>query len=484
MMREFWKWVAKRAIKYAGIPLRDPALVAMFGGEPADAGIDVTEDSALNCSTVFAAVRLISQSLASLPLVLDERTGGRITEAFDHPVHDLLLESPNAEMTPIVFYETVQAHALTWGNGYARIYFDGDVPCELYPLKPNQMEPTRHEETGEIHYAFTAMLEGEEDELIPAHEVLHIPGLGFDGLQGYSVIQRARQAIGLSLATEKFGATLFGRGTLPGGIITHPGELEETAKTNLRESWELLYRGPENSHRVCVLDEGMTWAPMSLPPEDAQFLQTRQFQLTEIARWFDVPPHLLRDLSQATYSNIEHQGIDFLTYTLRPWLVRWQQEIRRKLIKKAERRKLYATHKTKAFLATDTAARYTSYKAGREGGWLALNDILTEEGMNPIDPRIGGTHLIPQNMSVLEDSLPEEGGEDVVAVDSSEDAAGLAATVGGSQQIMALQTAFFTKALPREACIANAIIVFGFSPEDAEKLFPQMAFQAVKASVP
>jgi HK97 family phage portal protein len=400
MLKGFWRWLARRSAKFAGIPLRDPALVAMFGQTPVESGEHVDEISALNCSAVYAAINVISQTVASLPCLpmVQKDPQGSATVATGLDAYELCTIAPNPCMTPMVFFETLQAHAMSWGNGYAQIEWRNDRPKGLWPMLPNCVTIEEDEQWG-ITYKYKPK-DGAEEVLAP-WEVLHVPGLGFDGLRGYGVVQLAREGIGLALATERAGASLFGRGTLPGGVLTHPGELTPTAEANLRKSWEELHRGPGNTHRVAILTEGMNWTQIGLPPEQAQFLQTRLFQIAEIARWFNIPPHLLRDLSHATFSNIEHQSLDFLIYTLRGWLVRWQQELRRKLFHNLNQRQFYFAHKVNDLLKADRQARYNAYNTGRMGGWLTLNDILREEDMPLIVGGEGDKRLMPLNMGVL-----------------------------------------------------------------------------------
>jgi HK97 family phage portal protein len=393
---------AKRAIKYPGVPLRDPALVAMLGGSPSSAGVDVDESAALNYSAVWQATTLIASNVAAMPVAPYEYIDSGRRLAKNTPQYKLMAEEPNPEMTPFVFHETLTAHCVNWGNAYAKIDWDGDIPIAIWPLMPDQVVP-RRDDAGQIYYDFIPKYSGEDNVQYKASEILHIPGMGFDGLQGYNVIQLAREAIGLGLATEQYGASFFGRGSIPSGIIETPldQELTEQARKNLRESFELIHRGPSNSHRVAILEGGMTYKALGLPPEVSQFLQTRQFQVVEIARWYNIPPHLLRDLTHATYSNIEHQGIDFLTYTLRPWLLRWQQEYHRKLFNVRDRHKYCVDHDTNNLLLTDTVARYNAYQTGRYGGWLTLNEIRQRERLPALPSDIGDTHLMPVNTTIL-----------------------------------------------------------------------------------
>jgi len=397
--------VAKRAAKYAGIPLRDPALVAMLGNQPTASGVDVDENTALNYSAVWAAVSVISSNVAALPPIPYEKRADGNYEAEGTPAHKLLLTSPNEEMTPYVFHETITAHALIWGNGYAETDKEApeDIATEANIIQPNQVEPMRDEATGEIYYQFTALYAAEEDRRIPWWKVVHIPGLGFDGMKGYPTVQQARESIGLGVAAEKFGGAFFGRGCTLGGILESPEELEMTdrARKNLRESFELLHRGPDNSHRIAILEQGMKYNPIGVPPETAQFLETRLFQIVEVARWFNIPPHLLRDLTHATFSNIEQQGIEFFAITLRPWLIRWAQEYRRKLFGRPDQMRYFVCHDPHNIQMMETNSRYDAYAKGRNGGWLTLNQILKREGQNPLPPEIGDARLAPSTMKVL-----------------------------------------------------------------------------------
>lgn len=397
--------MAKRAAKYAGIPLRDPALVAMLGSQPTSSGVDVDNHEALNYSAFWAAVNLIASNAAALPSIPYERRKNGHYEAQDHPAWPLLLVCPNLEYSPYTFKETMFAHAASWGNGYAELDKDepDDVPSEATLLMPNQMQPMRDEDSGEIYYEFKALFAGEEDRRIPWWKVFHLSGPGFDGLKGYNVVDHARESIGLGMASEKFGGAFFGRGCTLGGILQAPGELKMTTKArkNLRESFELLHRGPDNSHRIAILEDGLDYKQIGIPPETAQFLETRKFQVTEIARWFNIPPHKLKDLEHATFTNIEHQAIEFLQDTLRPWLIRWEQECNRKLFGPVNQTRYFVCHDTHNLLMGDVNSRYDAYAKGRNGGWLTLNDILKREGKNPLPPEIGDARLAPSTMKVL-----------------------------------------------------------------------------------
>ncbi len=396
-MKSLFEWVARRASKLAGHHPRSDASALLFGGGDVISGVPVNEWTALNYSACWAAKRVISESLASLPLTVGRRLDPQGREIDNtHPVARLFNTEPNPEMSSFVFRETLQAHVCDWGGAYAEIERTKlGRPVALWPITPDVVKPFRAK-TGEI--AYEVRQEGPA-KVIPARDMLHVPGLGFDGLTGYSVITLAREGIGLGLAAERYGAAFFGNGATPGGVLEHPGELSEPAQDRLRRSWEDKHRGPNRAGRLAILEEGMKFARTSIPPEDAQFLQTRQFQIEEVARWYNIPPLMLRDLRHATYSNIEHQSIDFVSFTVRPWAVRWEQEIARKLLTPEEKAQGYdARHDFRALLRGDIESRYKAYAIGRQWGWLNVDDIRDMEDLNPLPGNAGSSYLVPINM--------------------------------------------------------------------------------------
>lgn len=386
-----WFGGEKRAV--TATSLRDPALVALFGSPTTEAGVGVSEGSSLGIAGVWAAVRVISETVASLPLILYQRQGNGRTRADAHPLYSLLHDQPNPETPALVWRETLLAHCLTWGNGYAEIERNlaGD-PVSLWILSPDRVTVKRDVE-GALFYEYR----GEDGiQEIPAADVFHIRGLGFDGLQGYSVVRTARESLGLALACERFGARLFGSGAKPSGILTIPGVLSDDAKARLRREWNALHSGVTNAHGTAILEQGTTWTALGIPPEDCQFLSTRQFQLGEICRWFNVPPSKIRDTAGASYSSLEQENLQFLTETLRPWMVRMEQEIWAKLLAPEERRTLYAEFLVDGLLRADQAARYAAYAVGRNSGFLSVNEIRARENLDPIPG--GDTYLAPLNM--------------------------------------------------------------------------------------
>lgn len=373
----------------------------LFGGADTSSGVQVTEQGALQMTAVFACVRILSETVASLPLILYERLpdGGK-ARATEYPLYSLLHDAPNPEMTSFELRETLMGHVATWGNAYAEIETDrnGSVMA-LWPLRPDRMTVERVGTALVYSYRLTkADSQGRIEVQLPADRVLHIRGLGFDGIMGYSPIALARQAVGLGMATEKFGASFFGNGARPGGVLEHPGKLGPNAYKNLRETLEQRHGGIENAMRLMILEEGMKYTAMGIPPEDAQFLETRKFQVNEIARLYRVPPHMVGDLDRATFSNVEQQSIDFVIHTIRPWLVRWEQGIAQRLLLSRERSRYFAEFLVEGLLRGDTLSRYQSYAIGRQWGWLSADDIRERENMDPLPEDEGKMYLVPLNM--------------------------------------------------------------------------------------
>lgn len=369
------------------------------GGLPVASGVRVDEETALHYSAFWAGIRVISEDVGSLPLITYERLERGKRRATEHPLYPILHDQPNPFMTSVQLRETLQAHALTWGDGVAYKVRDNDGRItELWPLRPDrlQIDVRRTEPRWRPWYIY----HGEHGTVVlAAEEVLHIPGLGFDGIHGYSVVHMARNSIGLGLATEHYGSSFFGNGSRPGGVLQHPNAVTEEARKRMKADWENLHRGLDKSQRIAILEEGVTWQQIGIPPEDAQFLETRKLQVTEMARWLRIPPHKLADLERATFSNIESQQIDYLTTALRIWLVRWEQAIKTQLLTSAERSRFFAEHLRDALLQGDTKTRYEAYAIGRNWSWLSPDDIREAENMNPLpEGQGGGTYLAPLNM--------------------------------------------------------------------------------------
>ena len=363
-------------------------------------GKAVNERTALQTTAVYACVRILAETIASLPLHTYRYSPGGKEKAQDHPLYYLLHSEPNPEMTSFVFRETLMGHLLLWGNAYAQIIRDGrGRVLGLYPLLPSKMLVSRTDQ-GILFYQY------EKDGRIyflPDTDVLHIPGLGFDGLVGYSPVAMAKNAIGMAIATEEYGAKFFANGASPGGVLEHPGVVKDPGK--IRESWNAVYQGSGNAHRVAVLEEGMKFQPIGIPPEQAQFLETRKYQLNEIARIFRIPPHMIGDLEKSSFSNIEQQSLEFVMYTLDPWVIRWEQAISRALFSGGEKRQYFVKFNVDGLLRGDYQSRMNGYAVGRQNGWLSANDIRELENLNRISSELGGDlYLVNGNMTKLADA--------------------------------------------------------------------------------
>ena len=372
-------------------------------------GKRVNARSAMQMTAVYACVRILAESIAGLPLhVYKYNSKGGKEKAAEHPLFFLLHDEPNPEMTSFVFRETLMTHLLLWGNAYAQVIRNGrgDV-TSIYPLMPNRMRVDR-DENGRLYYEYTRY--GDEAgkqtcetvKLSPA-DVLHIPGLGFDGLIGYSPIAMAKNAIGMSMACEEFGAKFFANGAAPGGVLEHPGILKDPAR--VRESWNATFGGSSNSNKVAVLEEGMKYTPISVSPNEAQFLETRKFQINEIARIFRIPPHMIGDLEKSSFSNIEQQSLEFVKYTLEPWVTRWEQSLARSLLSMNERSRYLIKFNLDGLLRGDYESRMNGYATARQNGWMSANDIRELENMDRISAEEGGDlYIVNGSMTPLKNT--------------------------------------------------------------------------------
>lgn len=381
-----WVWEGR---SWSNLP-RGSEMAAALGFSTAS-GIAVTPDSAMQLSAVSACVRLIAESIASLPLHVYRRDGDKRIRITEGPHHELLHDQPNQMMTSFGLRETLAAQVLTRGNAYALILWNGaGEPVELLPLP--HAKPCK-QANGRLAYTFT--LDGKSYVEVDQAYMLHIPGLAWDGVCGMSPIQYAAQSIGLGLAAEQFGATFYGNGARPSLVMSVPGALSKEQVTTLRSAWQESFGGVANGNKTAVVFNGATVTPMSIQPDEAQFIETRKFQVSEIARWYRVPPHMIGDLDKATFSNIEHQALEFVTHTLRPWLVRFEQELKRKLFIGIYAEQ-YAEFNVDGLLRGDIKSRSDYYIRGRQWGWLSANDIRRLENMEPIDN--GDVYLSPLNM--------------------------------------------------------------------------------------
>jgi HK97 family phage portal protein len=368
-----------------------------FAQARAASGVMVSADNVMTFSAVLACVRVLAESVASLPLITYRRLadGGK-ERAVNHPLYSVLHDSPNDDMTSMQWRETSMAHCVLWGNCYSEIVYDGGGRVrELWPLMPQYMRVERKNDAILYHYEEP----GKRPIPYESWQILHVPGLSMNGLIGLSMISIARDAIGLGLTLNEYGGRQFANGTRAGGVLETPGQMSEEAYKRLKESFSAEYAGTANAGKTVLLEEGTTFKPITLPNDDAQFLESRKFQVEEVARIFRVPLHKINSLEHATFSNIEHQSIEFVTDTLRPWLVRWEQAMAHKLISAREKSRVFPEFLVDGLLRGDTTSRYQAYAIGRQWGWFSINDILKMENMNPIED--GDGHLVPLNMVEL-----------------------------------------------------------------------------------
>lgn len=361
------------------------------------AGLPITADTALRIAAVYACVKVIAEDIASLPLDiykrLDSPKGAR-EKAPDHPLQDVIHDQPNPFQTAFEWREMMMGHLLLRGNAYSRI-IDGPRGFVHYlmPLNPDRVEPKLFPDgSGRVYYEYVNP-QGFK-EIIPDEFMFHVRGISSDGLKGLSVIQLARDGFGLAAATEQYGARLFSQGARPASVLSHPGALEDQdTMDRLKKNLKDFYAGLDASHGTLILEEGMTWTQVGLSNDEAQFLQTRKFQVAEIARWFRMPLHKIQDLERATFSNIEHQSIEYVTGTLNPWTRRWEQAILKDLI--SADRKYFAEFNLDALTRGDLKTRYDAYAIGIMNGWLAPNEVRQRENMNPREG--GDEYLTPMN---------------------------------------------------------------------------------------
>lgn len=373
-------------------------------------GKPVNERTAMQMTAVYSCVRILSEAVAGLPIHIYRYTdsGGK-EKALDHPLYRLLHDEPNPEMTSFNFRETLMGHLLLYGNAYAQIIRNarGEV-LGLYPLMPNKMTVDRDSQ-GNLYYLYSrgsddTPVGGESGQIyLPPSDVLHIPGLGYDGIVGYSPLAMAKNAVGLAIATEEYGAKFFANGAAPGGVLEHPGTIKDPQK--VKDSWNTSYQGSGNSHRIAVLEEGMKYQPIGISPEQAQFLETRKFQINEIARIYRVPPHMVGDLEKSSFSNIEQQSLEFVKYTLDPWICRWEQSLARRLFTENEKTEYFIRFNVEGLLRGDYQSRMNGYAVARQNGWMSANDIRELENIDRIPAEEGGDlYLVNGSMTKLADA--------------------------------------------------------------------------------
>src|SRR5574344_2277881 len=376
----------------------------LWGGS--SSGKVVNEKTAMQMTAVYSCVRILSEAIAGLPLfVYKYGTDGSKEKYLDHPLWRVLHDEPNPEMTSFVFRETMMNHLLLTGNAYAQIIRNarGEV-IALYPLMPDRMAVDRDSQ-GRLYYRYRKNSDDapevgknkQSDIIFAPSDILHVLGLGYDGLVGYSPIAMAKNAVGLAIAAEEYGAKFFANGAAPSGVLEHPGTIKDPER--IRESWQSTFGGSANSNKIAVLEEGLKYTPISISPEQAQFLETRKFQIDESARILRVPPHMVGDLEKSSFSNIEQQSLEFVKYTLDPWVVRWEQSLSRALLSETEKKSYFFKFNLEGLLRGDYQSRMQGYSIGIQNGFMCPNDVRELENLDLIPDELGGNkYMVNGNM--------------------------------------------------------------------------------------
>ena len=371
------------------------------GGSETVSGEIVGPNNALGVATYFACLRVLAEDTAKLPLPIYKRIDDHNREKqHNHPLHWLLNVAPNPDMTAIAFRETLTHHAAGWGGGYAQIERTGrGGVAALWPLDPSRVSISRDTSHGPLIYTYRGST-GEPDRKVVGGDILHIHGLGFEGITGYSLAEYAKETLGLGIASEKHGAAFFGNSARPAGILEHPHAMEPEERTRLRESFERLLGGASKSNRTVVLEDGVTFKPIAQPAKDAQWIESRHFGVEEVCRFCRVSPHMVQHLLRATFNNIEALGIEHVMYTLMPWTIRWEEEIRRKLFRPSEG-DIYAEHNMTALLRGDQASQAEAFKTAIQNGWMTINEARGLLNMNSIGED-GDKHWMPTSWQPIE----------------------------------------------------------------------------------
>lgn len=380
---------------------------SLIGANNTASGRGVTPDNALRVASVYACVRVLSETLAALPLSVYRKTDEGREVATSHPLHAILHDLPNSEMSAMDFRVQLLASLLLQGNSFNEVYRTrGGEIGEIIPLPADKILVDRSKKTGRLIFE----LHDGDVRTINPRRMWRISGLGTNGIIGLSPIGLMRESIGIAMATEEHAARMFSNGAKPGGILEHPSKLSKDAQTALLESWNKAYQGPANVNKVALLQEGMKWHQIGMTAEDAQFIESRKYQRSEIAGIFGVPPHMIADLEKATFSNIEHQSIQFVVFSLLPWMKRIEQSIFRDLLLPSERQDYYAEHNAAGLLRGDSKARSEFYKNLFNIGAMTINDIRRLENYNGIGED-GDKHWLQLNLAPIDARNQEQSDE-------------------------------------------------------------------------
>lgn len=370
-----------------------------MGGSRTPSGVRVTPETAMQCSAFLACVRVISESVASLPLHLYRRlpTGGK-ERAPRHPLYRLLYDRPNRWQTGFEFREQMTALYCSWGQSFAEKVPGPQGPVsELWPLHPSRMK-VEQTEAGRLRYLYREP--NGRETVYDQSQIFHLRFLTLDGINGVQPTTLSRDAIGLARALEQHGSAYFGNGARPGIVLESDNPIPVEAAERLREAWERMHRGADRAHRTAVLPNGVKAKELSGSNESAQFLEARAFQLAEVARAFRVPLHLIGELTRSTFNNIEVQGTEFVQHCLLPHLRRWESAIARDLID-GDVDEFFAEHNVSGLMRGDHATRSAYFVSAIQNGWLSINEVREMENLNPLGPE-GDKHFIQLNMTTLD----------------------------------------------------------------------------------
>lgn len=380
---------------YFSKPSNNTLIDLLSGSNNTYAGVNITDESAMRCASVYGCVRVLSESIASLPLHLYRQDEKSRVRAVDHHLYDLLRFAPNDVMSAYEFWEYIAISCILRGNAYIRKTGNRFGRITSLDIIPTQAVEIKRKSDGKIEYH--VKLSGADSLVLSSEDVLHFRGLSLDGLTGLGVIKYARESIALAMAAERHGATMFGNGGRPAGLLVNPQHMDPEDAKRFREKWDDAFRGA-NSNKTAILYGGLEWKQISLSNEDAQFLETRKYQRSEICGMFRVPPHMIGDLDRATFSNIEHQDIQFAKHALRPWLRRFESAIRKQLIRPDDRHGLYAEFMIDDILRGDFPTRMSGYATAIQNGIYSPNEVRAKENANPREG--GDVYFTPSNMQV------------------------------------------------------------------------------------
>ena len=379
----------------------DAKMDAQMSGPLSAVGLAINPDTAMRSAAVYSCVNVLAQDIASLPLITYRRLERGKERAPEHRLYAILHDAPNPEMTAYELRACLVSHMLLWGNAYAEIERSDAGINALWPLRPDRMTPTR-DDGGNLVYDYR--LPNGQPKRFQFVQIMHWRDLSSNGIIGLSPIAQNAESVGLDLATRQYGARFFGNDSRPGGILSTPGKLSDDSAKKMKDRWESAHRGLTNSQRIAVLEEGLSFTAIGVPPEEAQFLETRKYGRSEIAGIFRVPPHKIGDLERATFSNITESDTDYVKSAIRPRCVQIEQAIQRDLFAISDgKRSLFAEHLVDGLMRGDPVSRWTAYTQGLDRGVYCINDVLEMENMNAI--KGGDVHLVPMNMQTLDEAV-------------------------------------------------------------------------------